>query len=206
MRESRIVRVAKQASSTTLSDSCLPFLQSGNWHIFYLHCSSDLDDEKRADIWRILEENMRDLYSASSFGWDPSAKREELFDLSSRYVLVYHKESPNRLAAFTMFRFEYEDRKNILYCYELQISRETQRNGLGKKLMTLLEQIALYWKMDKLMLTVFKANRDALKFYEAIGFTIDPTSPSQYLLEEVDKKESSCYDVDYEILSKGCAW
>jgi hypothetical protein len=51
-------------------------------------------------------------YSGSSFGWDPAAKLTELFDPLSRFILVLFEE---RLVAFAMFRFEYEDYHNLLY-------------------------------------------------------------------------------------------
>ena len=49
----------------------------------------------------------------SSFGWEPEAKRKELFHSLSRFILVYDEE--NTLLAFLMFRFEHEYEEDLLY-------------------------------------------------------------------------------------------
>lgn len=55
------------------------------------------------------------------------------------------------------------------------------------------------WGMKKVMLTVFKANADACRFYEHMGFMMDETSPgfAEDGDEWVDEEEG-----DYVILSK----
>ncbi|KAG6911912.1 hypothetical protein DXG01_000159 [Tephrocybe rancida] len=132
----------------------------------------------------------------SSFGWDPSSKQEELFNRLSRFILV---DVADELAAFSMFRFEYEEKENILYCYDLQIRQAHQRTGMGKLLMRILERIGTAWSMEKVMLTVFKANGNAMKFYQASGFTMDESCPG-YVDESDDP--AAIEDADYEILSK----
>jgi hypothetical protein len=64
------------------------------------------------DVKIIILVELAYSYSHSSFGWDPAAKLAELFDPLSRFILVQIEE---RLAAFAMFRFEYEDYNNLLY-------------------------------------------------------------------------------------------
>ena len=56
--------------------------------------------------------------------------------------------------------------------------------------MDLLESVAEEYEMDWVMLTVFKGNTNALRFYEKLGYSVDDTSPT---------KES---DATYLILSK----
>lgn len=53
--------------------------------------------------------------------------------------------------------------------YELQVEAEYQRKGLGAFMMKALEDMALYWKMEKVVLTVLKNNPDACKFYKRLG-------------------------------------
>ncbi|KAG6845785.1 hypothetical protein H0H87_003839 [Tephrocybe sp. NHM501043] len=131
----------------------------------------------------------------SSFGWNPTSKQDELFHRLSRFILIYAADD---LVAFTMFRFEYEDKEELLYCYELQIRESHWRKGLGKLLIQILERIGVEWGMEKVMLTVFKVNEDAIKFYHALGFTMDESSPG-YLEEDDDM--DTVEGVDYEILS-----
>lgn len=61
-------------------------------------------------------------------GWVPKEKKEELFDSKSRFIIVCSSDAeenlgsdeppqrdPDRIVAFTMFRFEYEEEENLLY-------------------------------------------------------------------------------------------
>jgi len=79
-----------------------------------------------------------------------------------------------------------------LSSYEMQVSRSTQRGGMGKALMKCLYEIARGWNMQKVVLTVFKGddtwsffffrafphtqswrfaeNHAAFLFYKAVGF------------------------------------
>ncbi|TFY83595.1 hypothetical protein EWM64_g425 [Hericium alpestre] len=69
-----------------------------------------------------------------------------------------------------MFRFDIEGDQNV-------VSPDVRRSGLGKALMQGLHGIGRRWGMQKIMLTVFKANEGAVKFYRATGFQVDPSSP-----------------------------
>mmetsp|Transcript_43356 Transcript_43356/g.101717 ORF Transcript_43356/g.101717 Transcript_43356/m.101717 type:complete len:144 (+) Transcript_43356:384-815(+) len=80
----------------------------------------------------------------------------------------------------------------VLYVYEIHVSSEAQRYGIGRRLMTIMEMTALQCKMKKVILTVFKKNLSAMRFYrERMKYGVDESSPS-------------CYgeEADYEILSK----
>jgi len=70
-----------------------------------------------------------------------------------------------------------------------------QKFGIGKKLMTIVELISVNLKMEKVMLTVFRANVDAMAFYEKRNYNVDECSPSNFAGEENENSE-------YEILSK----
>lgn len=72
----------------------------------------------------------------------------------------------------------------------MQIEKSSQRKGLGKFMMSLLEQCAKSWEMEKVVLTVLKNNPDAKTFFNNVGFQLDDSSPGSY-----EHK-------DYEILSK----
>lgn len=53
-------------------------------------------------------------YVHSSFGWDPSSKRLELFDPASRFILVRSADT-DELVAYSMFRFDDEDDEDVIY-------------------------------------------------------------------------------------------
>ncbi|KAI5801531.1 hypothetical protein DFH27DRAFT_60582 [Peziza echinospora] len=74
----------------------------------------------------------------------------------------------------------------VMYCWELHISPEAQRTGLGRHLMTVLHLMARAMKLPEVRLTVFRSNSGARRFYEGLGYTNHYDFP----------------DVDYLILRK----
>ncbi|KAK1232680.1 hypothetical protein PQX77_004156 [Marasmius sp. AFHP31] len=176
--------------------------------------SKDLPDDFRDAIWQIFEENMYSLYvNSPNFQWDPKAKKKELFHKHSRFLVASPANQSDALAGYTMFRFEHEQDENLLYCYEIQVRGSYQGKSLGKILMGAIEPIAQRWEMEKIMLTVLKgksggpsppltplttrsssANTRACQFYRALGFALDPSSPTD--------DDEGYENVDYEILSK----
>lgn len=98
---------------------------------------------------------------------------------------------------FVHLRFVLDDDEEppvaVLYVYEIQLAPSVQRQGLGARMMAVVESMAVKLEMKKLKLTVFKSNRAALDFYgKKLGYVVDGTSPSQHRLM------TECY----EILSK----
>jgi ribosomal protein S18 acetylase RimI-like enzyme len=92
----------------------------------------------------------------------------------------------------------YEDGKQVLYCYEIHIHPSLQGQGIGRHLMALFEETGRRIGLEKGMLTVFKANSAATRFYERLGYGIDEFSPGPRQLRNGTVKEP-----DYLILSKG---
>ncbi len=163
-------------------------------------CKSPLPDNLLNSCLNLFQENMSEMYKKSSWGLDMKEKEEELTHENARYLLVVDSENKDDkgrglLLAFAHFRFEVDDddqpTQEVLYLYEIQISQLGQRNGIGKRLMQIMEIMAMQMKMRRVMLTVFKNNTDAMSFYRALKYSIDPSSPSQFGEE-----------ADYEILSK----
>lgn len=167
-------------------------------------------------------------YIESSFGWDPKEKKEELFHKDARYIIAHivaQDDSPPVLTAYGSFRFDMEemmsgDEEPVLYCYELQVSTNARRAGLGSALMSDIEALARAWSLNKVMLTCFCANTSALAFYRRIGcvislsaffwkptmlyrFVPDAISPSQEPSpDESAGPEDEEPPADYEIMSK----
>ncbi|KAF0697388.1 Aste57867_11940 [Aphanomyces stellatus] len=157
-----------------------------------LHAAA-LTPTERADIERLFCDNMQTLYENSSWGFDLEKKRVELFEDAARYIVVERASSPGHIEAFLHFRFLEDDGDVVVYVYEIQVGAGMQRQGLGKRLMQVLELIGRKHKMKFILLTVFKTNVHAMQFYtKTMGFDIDETSPSA----NGDDTES------YEILSK----
>lgn len=158
----------------------------------------------------LFEGNMEDMYKSSSWGFDMEEKRNEFTHDDARFLIILadrgSKETPSdsdtsqRVLGFAHYRYEEDDEDDptvpVSYLYELQIQSTHQKAGLGKRLMTLVELLALKSKMHKVMLTVFKTNAKAMSFYlNKMKYKVDECSPSNFEGEE----NENC---DYEILSK----
>lgn len=225
-----LINEARAASSPSIAAEGFqqqPRTVRGRSYDFSIHKASELSSTVKRRVWAIFEQNMRDSYVGSSYGWDPRSKKKELFHAESRFILVHQTEAPGLLIAYTMFRFDDEETMEdgvmepVVYCYEIQIAEEARRSGIGTVLMSDLEAIARKWKMKKVMLTALRSNVDAISFYEKLGFEMDPISPTKVIesrqtqdsapndAETTDKEdgwetesEDSFSQVDYEIYSK----
>ncbi|KAI0704945.1 acyl-CoA N-acyltransferase [Cytidiella melzeri] len=200
----QLVKRANKATAAQLSKD-LPSTVCLNDTIMQveLKLASSLASEEREIIWKIADTNMRELASKSSMGWDEQDKKQELFDpLTSRFIIVRStvgdEEIAADIAAFVMFRFEYDQGERLLYCYEIQVTEPWRKHGLGRFLASQIIKIASRWNMEKVMLTVLKANQGACRFYAAMGFIKDETSPD-YTPE--DTTEADVEPCDYDIMS-----
>ncbi|KAF9986464.1 N-alpha-acetyltransferase 40 [Modicella reniformis] len=147
----------------------------------------------------LVELNMKDLYIKSKDGWCRQDKENEMQDKASRYLVTFHGEIPVGMVHFQFVEEETATDRDaqVAYCFEIQVISEYRRRGIGEYLIKLLEMIGKATKMEKVMLTVFKANKDAIKFYiERLDYQYDEISPCVYL------SRTQAAGFDYEILSK----
>jgi ribosomal protein S18 acetylase RimI-like enzyme len=151
-----------------------------------------LDSQLKACL-SLFEKNMGDLYRNSSWGLDMDEKTEELKHENARFLLLMTGD--DTMGGFVHFRFDYDDDEHptraVLYLYEIQIDEQYHRQGLGKKVMAVLEKIAGNAEVSHVVLTVFKANVSAINFYEKLEYAIDETDPINFN-----------EPVDYKILSR----
>uniref|UniRef100_A0A182TH79 N-alpha-acetyltransferase 40 n=1 Tax=Anopheles melas TaxID=34690 RepID=A0A182TH79_9DIPT len=156
-----------------------------------LQCKRKADMDPKLLKWafKLAERNVGPQYRACSLGWQPKIKQADLNKAWARY-LVATDVATRKPAAYTMFRFDLDYGRSVLYCYELQVEAEFQRKGLGAFMMKALEQMARHFCMERVVLTVLKNNEDGMRFYRRLGYDVDEMSP--------DKEE----DAAYEIMSK----
>lgn len=155
--------------------------------------TSDADLEA---CFSLVEETSRDDYEASSRGWDPSFKRQEMREPDLRYILV--KDAAGQVCGYTSLMPTMEAGEALIYCYEIHLQPELRRTGLAGLLMGFLETVAgNIAGMEKVMLTVFTCNTRAVAFYRRCGFEVDGISPRRRKLRNGVVKEP-----DYAILSK----
>lgn len=136
----------------------------------------------------LFEDNMTQLYRDSSWGLNLKEKRDELDHVDARFLLVWDQKQT--LVGYCHFRFDVDDddepKDVVVYIYELQVSSNFQRYGIGRRLMEISNEITKKAAVAKVMLTVFDANEPAVRFYERLGYEVDAVSP-----EETDYKVMS---------------
>ena len=168
-----------------------------------LESSSTISDKDLTACFNLVRGTSSADYEASSKGWSPAKKWKEMRLPDLRYILLKQKEYDEgqdgfpQVGGFLSFMLTYEDGYEVIYCYELHLSPQLRGTGLGKWLMEMMEEVGKKARVEKAMLTVFKANRAAMTFYERLGYEEDDYSPRPRKLRGGVLKEP-----DYMIMSK----
>ena len=156
----------------------------------------DLTDRDLKECLNLIEDSSSADYKASSVGWSRAKKIKEMRLPDLRYVLL--RQSRDGVPqGFMSFMLTYEDGFEVIYLYEIHLRPALQDLGLGKKMMDIFEGGGRTAEVKKAMLTVFKANQKALRFYEKLGYEEDDFSPRPRKLRDGIVKEP-----EYIILSK----
>ncbi|CAO3687321.1 unnamed protein product [Umbelopsis vinacea] len=170
--------------------------------IDYYHID-DMPENLKDWALELFKSNMITMYKNSNDGWNEEEKRSEMFSPEARYLIARSRQDPTHRFGFMLLQMVQEETMDddiladVAYCYELQIDKKERGKGLGEHFMKLLEEIGKCWKMDKVMLTVFKANTKAFNFYtKKLCFELDEISPGKCL------SPWQARSFDYEILSK----
>jgi len=142
-------------------------------------------------ILGICRDNMKTLYDSCDWKWKDQEKRDEMSESMAKFLLA--RDAAGKIVAFVHFRYDYDYEDEVLYCYEIQLTKPYQRSGLGKFLMMILELLAFRKQMLYVRLTVLKHNDQANGFFRAgCGYTRCKTC-----------LEDNIYEVGcYEILCK----
>jgi N-alpha-acetyltransferase 40, natD catalytic subunit len=149
----------------------------------------NLDDETIQWMLNLVRKNMMKMYINSDWGWNEVSKVDELTEPSARFFLILNQLKEK--IGFVHFRFEWDENrvKCVLYCYEIQIESNYQRRGIGAAVMKILHHLARKFKMFKVMLTCFKHNKEALKFYKKqLKYHNDISCPSKF-------NQEACYEI-----------
>jgi len=190
---------------TTNSLSCLDFFQKHALDDLRLpvHVKSVFDDastlsqQALEECLNLIEQTSADDYKNSEAGWSRAKKKKEMKLPDMKYVTLNDEGSNNTVAGFVSFMITYEDGYEVVYVYEIHLAPEWQAQGLGKSLIGAVESIGKNVGVEKIMLTVFKANRRAVEWYHKLGYVEDEFSPEPRKLRNGTIKEPT-----YIILSK----
>ena len=170
-----------------------------------------IKDSELEECFRLIEHTSGDSYRSSGFGWHPRRKKREMREKDMKYLLVHDEGPPpdqkrdsknsspqtSTLQGFLSFMLTYEDGQPVIYIYEVHLVDAAQGCGLGRHMINLVEKIGKSTAMQKSMLTVFRSNHKAVRWYEGLGYEIDQYSPADKKLRAGKVKQA-----DYLILSK----
>jgi len=176
--------------------------QNGPNYLLLLESAASMKPHVLEDCYQLVNKTSSAHYAASSRGWHPAKKREEMRLLDLKYVLPRRTAAMGRdgegdVGGFLSFMLTYEDGVEVIYCYEIHIEELHRGNGLGRDLMGQMEEVGREAGVRKAMLTVFKGNGEARRFYGGLGYEVDEFSPRPKKLRGGRDRE-----VDYIILSK----
>lgn len=184
------IKAANNCDNVLNNINVKPLKIDGNQIDLKCNKSSELSSDMFGVMLQLTENNMKELYEQSSWGWSQKEKMKEFQHKTAKFLILSYED---KVIAFCHFRFEHAGDKYeaCVYCYELQVVDEYRRKGIGYYLMHILSLLAIRFQIYKVMLTVFKHNTIAMDFYmKILKFRIDKSSPSKYDQE-----------TDYEILS-----
>ena len=129
----------------------------------------------------LVKENMEDKYDASGYGWDDEDKLRELTEKGTRFLVVREAPKDGGLKAgaavgFVHFRFTVQGEvidqmagDPSLHIYDIHIEEQSQRKGLGKHLLLILELVARREKMKLLSLPVQLGDNETTEWIRHIG-------------------------------------
>ncbi len=181
----------------------------------------NLDEPTKRAVYSIFLTNMLEMYKASTnlaADFNRDEKVAEIFDpIEGRYILV--ESDDGLVAGYVHLRFcldrDCDDEDDVdgqeteptpcLYVYEIQVAREFEGYGIGRRLMRICEVMAKEMVGTKVVLTVFKSNLGAIRFYDKLGFMADINNdPTIYEWKKGADKEniSDESEFDYFILCK----
>ncbi|KAL4796529.1 acyl-CoA N-acyltransferase [Aspergillus venezuelensis] len=192
-----------------------------------IYTAATIPPSELEQCFNLIEATSSAAYKDSSMGWSASEKRKEMKLPDMKYMILRRRADASsnagdesgkdgegdgagentqaldgsfitgEFAGFLEFMVTYEDGYKVLYCYEIHLTPESQGQGLGEELMQRFERIGKAVGLEKTMLTVFKSNKRAIKFYERVRYEEDENSPRPRKLRNGTVKEA-----DYLIMSR----
>jgi ribosomal protein S18 acetylase RimI-like enzyme len=165
-----------------------------------IRSGAELEPGKLEACFKLVEKTSSQDYKAAKAGWRPKEKKNEMADDKMMYLLVKTKANEPAILGFISFMFTKDDPPNqgrqVVYIYEVHLDDGLRGCGLGSKLITFVELLALRCGIFKTMLTVFRTNAGAKGLYERLGYSKDESSPADKVVRR------RVIEADYLIMSR----
>lgn len=128
----------------------------------------------------LCKETMEDKYEESGYGWDDEDKMRELTEKGTRFLVVREwpeqGQTKGEPVGFAHFRFTVQGEvidqmagHPSLHIYDIHIEDHSQRKGLGKHLLMIMELIARREKMKVLSLPVQLMDSETREWITHVG-------------------------------------
>ncbi len=92
--------------------------------------------------------NMKELYETSAWGFNIDDKQKELQHPNARFIIITSPCADDSVVAFIHFQYCNDDDDDptmlVLYIYEMQVTAQYQKQGVGQYCMQLMEFIATH--------------------------------------------------------------
>jgi ribosomal protein S18 acetylase RimI-like enzyme len=143
--------------------------------------SPKISRDEAEQMLALTRTNMKSFYDAcheEEWKWSDEDKLMSFLNPKSRFLIV--EETSVGITAFVCFRFLVDAKRPVVYIYELQVDPQRTSQGLGRRLLKEVEGMCKQHSpgISDCMLTCFRKNERALRFYNNLGFKEDKTSPS----------------------------
>lgn len=192
--EPELTKTLNELAASAFAEKYLPAddpvvrFSSRETHVSITLQSSRLSAEDVQTCFQLIETTSSAAYKASSIGWNPPEKMEELLDSRMRFLLVRRASASSassgppvhEILGFLSFMITNDDpphqARPVVYIYEVHLCEALRGVGLGSHLITMAESVAKRAGISKSMLTVFTANKGARRLYERLGYQRDQAS------------------------------
>ena len=153
--------------------------------------AKQLSQKERAKMYDLASMHLSGFYNESGYRWVASERQEELRDRAARFLLVLDDE--RQIIAFASVSISLEGaifdeaEGEPAAFVEVHVEESHREQGIGKRLLQVIELIARTNRINLLMAKITKLNTQALGFFAKQHWE---------KLQELDESGMACYKKD----------
>lgn len=169
-------RVLEDSRAVANLMDLIPFLQNFNHELFNAQIKSFNKVPEEYELWmfNMITQNMEKFYE-KAWGWDAEVKEAELYHEDSRFLIAFYRDHP---IGFVHFRYELDTGELSLFIYDIHVTEELRRQGLGKFLLQAVEFIGLKLGYDSVIVSCFKDCTVGRQFFNKYNYKLHKQSPA----------------------------